>query len=190
MILEIGSGFGYAINLLLDMGYNNVFASDISKDLIDFIQKKFSARLKGAFWCDGNDILFTNPETFDLVILYDVIEHIPFEKLELFISNLHNSLRGGGKVIVRTPNMALPLSGFSRYIDFTHNTGFTEFSLHQVMTACEFSSVTVIPQNDIRKWHVRVLYKFYKFALRKIFYLEHRTIPTCLEKNILIEAMK
>ncbi len=190
VILEIGIGFGHILSLLLEKGYRNIYAADLSKDLIDFVQQKFQKKLKGAFWCDGKDILGSNPDMFDIVILYDVIEHIPHDKLETFMLNLHRSLSDGGKAVIRTPNMALPLAAFSRYIDFTHTIGFTEFSIRQLMTAAGFSSINIFKQMDSRSWHVRFLYKLYKFLLKKLFYLEGRTTPTCFDKNILIEAMK
>lgn len=46
-------------------------------------------------------------------------------------------------VLLRTPNMGSLFGLRSRYIDFTHETGFTEESILQVMRDSGFRSVTV-----------------------------------------------
>jgi 2-polyprenyl-3-methyl-5-hydroxy-6-metoxy-1,4-benzoquinol methylase len=189
-ILEIGAGFGYLINLLLDMGYRNVVVADLSKDLLEVVRNRFSDRLIGAYWCDGGDILACNPNTFDLIFLYDVLEHITLDSLDAFVFSLKGALTEGGKVIVRTPNMALPLSSFSRYIDITHKIGFTEFSLRQLFYAAGFSSVNFVSQHINRNWKQDLMFRFYKYLLRKMYILEGRTIPSCYDKNLLVEVWK
>lgn len=189
-ILEIGAGFGYLINLLLDMGYTNVVTADISRGLIQLLRSRFSGRLKGAYWCDGNEILACNPDTFDLIFLYDMLEHISPNDLETFVLNLKNALTEGGRAIVRTPNMALPLSGFSRYIDITHKTGFTEFSLRQLFHSAGFSSVNFLPQKLNKGWKYDLMFRLYRYLLRKIYLLEGRTMPMCFHKNLLVEVWK
>jgi glycosyltransferase involved in cell wall biosynthesis/SAM-dependent methyltransferase len=190
LILEIGSGFGYFINLLLDLGYKQIIAADISKELIETIRRRFADRLLGAYWCNGNAILSCNRDTFDLVILFDVIEHIPPDKLSDFLHNLRNSLNEGGRVILRTPNMALPLSTFSRYIDLTHQNGFTEFSIRQAFLGAGFSNFKIVPQQRSKGLKDEFLFRLYRYVLRKLFILENRTMPTCFEKNLLVEACK
>lgn len=189
-ILEIGVGFGYLINLLLDMGYTNVVAADLSEELIQLLKSRFSGRLKGAFWCNGNEILACNPNTFDLIFLYDMLEHVSPDNLGAFVLNLKNALTEGGRVIVRTPNMALPLSTFSRYIDITHKTGFTEFSLRQLFNAAGFSSINFLPQKLNKGWRYDLMFRLYRYLLRKIYSLEGRTMPVCFHKNLFIEAQK
>lgn len=186
-ILEIGPGFGYLINILVDFGYKNIFAVDLSEKMIKLVDEKFKGRIIGTFWCEGSEFLSCNPNIFDVVILYDVIEHIDPKVLSVFLINLKKSLTKGGKVIVRTPNMALPLSGFSRYIDITHKNGFTEFSLRQAFLGCGFSRFEISTQPRKSNLTDEILFRIYRFILRKLYLLENRTLPTCFEKNILAE---
>jgi glycosyltransferase involved in cell wall biosynthesis/SAM-dependent methyltransferase len=189
-ILEIGGGLGYLINMLIDLGYENVICADDSKNLIDFVESKFGDKLRGAYWCDGADIVASNPNTFDMIILYDVIEHIPVHKMEKFVEDLKKSLRDGGKVIVRTPNMALPLSTYSRYIDYTHKIGFTEFSIEQLFNAAGFTSLKILRQDVGGRWASRQAFRIYRYALRKLYKLEGRSMPSCFYKNLLVEIRK
>lgn len=190
VILEIGSGFGYLANLLLDLGYSNVHVADKSKNLIDFVRQNHGGRLKAAFWCDASDVLRANESKVDVIILYDVLEHIDLSGLKEFSFLLCRALKRGGKVIIRTPNMALPLSSFSRYIDVTHNIGFTEFSLVQLLKGGGFSEVRVVEQKRKMKFWDGVLFKAYRVALRRLYRLENRTVPKCLDKNIIVEAYR
>ena len=43
--------------------------------------------------------------TFDCITATDVIEHIPPESINLFISSMHRLLKPGGYTIIKTPNV-------------------------------------------------------------------------------------
>jgi hypothetical protein len=48
-----------------------------------------------------------------------------------------------GVAIVETGNLARPAGMFVRYIDFTHESGFTENSLRQILRAIGFSDIVI-----------------------------------------------
>jgi SAM-dependent methyltransferase len=47
-------------------------------------------------------------EHFDLVLLFEVIEHLGIEEGETLVSQIHRVLRPGGRVILTTPNLYMP----------------------------------------------------------------------------------
>jgi hypothetical protein len=51
---------------------------------------------------------------------------------------MFNTLKPGGKVFIKTPNMENPFNLRSRYMDFSHEVGFTEHSLYEVLSTAGF----------------------------------------------------
>jgi hypothetical protein len=82
--------------------------------------------------------------------------------------------------------MASPFGAYSRYLDITHELGFTEQSLHQVMLAAGAKGSAIIDQNAASSWKSRLYVRCRNAALRRWFRLEQRTIPTVFDKNICI----
>ena len=62
---------------------------------------------------------------------------------------MHAALRAGGAVLIDVPNMDWLFAGHERYMDFTHELGFTQESLSQLLGGV-FSEVVVRPvDNDL-----------------------------------------
>lgn len=74
-----------------------------------------------------------------------VLEHIPKKVIVKALELVHKSLRKGGIFIVKVPNMANPFGLYSRYIDITHETGFTEYSLYEVLNVAGFGNISIHP---------------------------------------------
>jgi 2-polyprenyl-3-methyl-5-hydroxy-6-metoxy-1,4-benzoquinol methylase len=97
-ILEVGAGYGYFTYALHEAGYNAV-GLDISKEAIDKALQSF-----GNYYVreDIFNYAETYPESVDIIILTEVIEHVenPME----FIRALAKLLKKGGYTILTTPN--------------------------------------------------------------------------------------
>lgn len=103
-ILEIGCGYGYLIYALRKAGYDAI-GIDISSSAIDNAKKHF-----GDYYicADAANYYPNNAETFDVVILTEVIEHIP--EVQKMLKTIHALLSPGGDLILTTPNRsAFPL---------------------------------------------------------------------------------
>lgn len=95
-ILEIGAGTGFVAKYLIDHGYKNITIGDIHKRGLELsadygYQHKYQFNLmKNVFY-----------EHFDIVYLFDVLEHIDDD--DLAVKNINKMLKAGGKAIVTVP---------------------------------------------------------------------------------------
>ena len=76
------------------------------------------------------------------------MEHIPKGEVLPFLDQIRQGLRVGGLAIVDVPNMDWIFAPHERYMDFTHEVGFTKESLRQVMNNC-FSDVSIVPSDHV-----------------------------------------
>jgi SAM-dependent methyltransferase len=100
-ILEIGSGLGYLTFSLIKENFN-VVGLDISQTAVNKSIKDFG----NYFICDDLfEYAQRNIESYDVVILTEVIEHVdnPLD----FISAIIKLLKKGGSVIITTPNRSI-----------------------------------------------------------------------------------
>jgi 2-polyprenyl-3-methyl-5-hydroxy-6-metoxy-1,4-benzoquinol methylase len=76
-ILDFGCGMGHFLFSLNKMGYNNFVGIDISPQQVAFVRKYIT---NNVILADGFDFLkeaIRRRDYFDIIVLNDVIEHIP-----------------------------------------------------------------------------------------------------------------
>ena len=61
------------------------------------------------------------------------MEHIEKNRILEFLELVNNSLIEGGIALIEVPNMDWIWASHERYMDFTHEVGFTKESLRQIM---------------------------------------------------------
>lgn len=103
-VLEIGCGIGTVTKLLVDyVSSGSVFACDFSPENIKiaqgFLKKYRNLTLEV---CDATDFLLE--EQFDVIIMPDVIEHIPLDLHERMFNNMANMLSEDGFIFIHIPN--------------------------------------------------------------------------------------
>lgn len=128
-VLEIGCGNGGFLRLCRDLGYTDVRGLDISPELVEFCRRQGFERVELS---DGLGFLRATGERFGLVVLIDMLEHLPKQTAVALMQAVRDRLLPGGRVLVRVPNMSNPLNLQARYGDFTHETGFSKESLEQL----------------------------------------------------------
>jgi len=105
--VDIGSSFGVGSNILSHRSLG-VWAVDVEQELIDFGKALFeSPRLK----FDVFDVL--NPPnrpiaTFDIVVMLEVIEHLPRERWDDALNNIKRFFKEGTIGYISTPNRNSP----------------------------------------------------------------------------------
>jgi SAM-dependent methyltransferase len=135
-ILDIGPGKGEMLSCLSGLGYTNLQSVDISASVVHFIKELgFRSFL-------ANDLpTFLKEQKYDLITMCDVVEHIPKDQIVEIMSAVHNALTKDGILIVQVPNMQSITANIFMFDDFTHQAGYTERSLEQLLKLAGFSSV-------------------------------------------------
>jgi 2-polyprenyl-3-methyl-5-hydroxy-6-metoxy-1,4-benzoquinol methylase len=95
-ILEVGAGTGHTARALLEDGYRNLSIGELHKNGLLYAKRYGLERL---YQFDLRASPFR--EHFDVVALFDVLEHIADD--ELALNNIHKMLRPGGRVILTVP---------------------------------------------------------------------------------------
>jgi 2-polyprenyl-3-methyl-5-hydroxy-6-metoxy-1,4-benzoquinol methylase len=100
-IIEVGSGLGYLTYALTQAGYRTV-GLDISQKAVDEATKTFG---KYYVCTDVFEYSVQHKESYDVIILTEVIEHVetPVE----FLASLMHMLKKGGQIILTTPNKTI-----------------------------------------------------------------------------------
>lgn len=144
-ILEIGPGFGDLLTLLhIDLGYKNTQAVDVSKEVVAYCNSLVENSTE--ILTDTSQYLQEFKDKFDVVFMLHVLEHIDKSETVDLLSKIRESLSLNGVLIVEVPNMANPLIGLNiRYADFTHEVGFTNVSLMQVLQKAGFTKISIHP---------------------------------------------
>jgi 2-polyprenyl-3-methyl-5-hydroxy-6-metoxy-1,4-benzoquinol methylase len=134
-VLDIGIGRGEMLSCMKNWGYENYLGIDISPSTVKFCKK---IGLNCELVNDTTQWLRDHKNTFSLVTLIDVLEHIPKPDIINFLQSILESLTGNGLLITQTPNMGSPDPALHRYNDITHEFGFVEHSLRQVLIIAGF----------------------------------------------------
>lgn len=99
-ILNIGIGSGYLEETALRK-HIDVYSLDPSKRAIEGIQQRFNFGDKAKVGYSQN-IPFEN-SMFDVVVMSEVLEHLPDDTLSLTLSEVYRVLRDGGRLIGTVP---------------------------------------------------------------------------------------
>lgn len=169
-ILDLGCGPGHFLYFLEDYGYRNYLGVDFCEENVKFCKER-------NFNVISSDIfrfLQENQKCFDVIVMNDVIEHFKKEEIIDLFRLINKNLNKEGAIFIKVVNSANPiLANSSRYLDFTHEIGFTEESLFQVLKIGNFKDVKIYPQ-DIYIFYsnpLNYVAKFASFALNKCFKL-------------------
>jgi hypothetical protein len=137
--------------------------------------------------------LSERPESgFQLVLAFDLIEHLPKQAAASFLEQVRAKLAPGGSVILQTPNMGSLYAAHNRYYDLSHDFGVTEKSARDLLMLAGFESArieikpswtaTTVP-GRMRELYVRLLHWL-------VFLGEGSRRPRIPTMNLLIRATR
>jgi len=172
-VLDIGIGRGEMLSCYKEWGYIDYLGIDISPSTINYCK---TLDLKCELVNDTQRWLKQNINCFDVITLIDVLEHIKKVDTLDFLKDIKNSLKKNGILIIQVPNLQSPDGQLHRYNDFTHEFGYIEHSLAQVLITVgfnkfHFGGFETIIGNKIKtkvKRLLRLLYWNYVKFIRKI----------------------
>jgi 2-polyprenyl-3-methyl-5-hydroxy-6-metoxy-1,4-benzoquinol methylase len=127
-IIEIGCGYGRNLQALQELGYGNVRGIDISEEQIDYARNRLG--LTNAEVGDAVAALEGAEETYDAILLLDVLEHLELTYSVRLIQTIRGALKPGGIFVIQVPNAMSPLSP-NRHWDITHFRAYTTHSMEQ-----------------------------------------------------------
>jgi SAM-dependent methyltransferase len=139
-VLEIGCGHGSLLAWLRDQGFRNLAGVDASPSDVELANTRVDGEV--AVVGDAVTYLEEHEASFDVVFAKAIVEHIPRAELLRLVRALSESLRPAGRAIVDVPNMDWILASHERYMDMTHESGFTRESL-TTMFSLAFDDVVV-----------------------------------------------
>lgn len=192
-ILDVGCGLGHFLYFLEKEGYRNYIGIDISEENFKLLESRgFNVRL-----CDMLDFFRENKESFDLIVMNDVIEHLSKEEVMQALEGIKKNLVNGRTLIIKSSNAANPIMGLSsRYMDFTRDIIFTEESLSQVLTVSGFRDVKIYPHNIYVFPHNPLNYvakftsKLLCLLFRSLFLMYGRKTTRIFTKNLIAVAKR
>lgn len=184
-IADVGAGAGHFLYFLKQRGYTHFEGVDLSPSQVEACRRLVTDRIQQG---DCGAWLEERPKRFDVVVMNDLVEHIPHERVLHLLGLARAALRDGGRLIIRTPNMASLLAGHGRYIDFTHVTGFTAESLGAALMAAGFANAFVLQMPRHPTWKGRLRYRVHGWLVRLIYRLEDRRLPECMGHNLYMGA--
>jgi len=168
-ICEVGSGHGSLLAWLRSTGFQHVEGVDASPSDVAFANSHLGQGVvvlgEAATFLDGRRV------DFDLVIMKAVLEHVAKGELGELLRLIARSLAPGGCLLVDVPNMDWLLASHERYMDLTHEVGFTRESLGALLSIV-FADVSVRGSRLARpsrsqRWFRRPLVA----VLRRAFYV-------------------
>ena len=171
-ILDIGCGDGKFLFFLKKTGYTGIEAVEISSQQAEEARKYVKCPIHVVD--DTSSFLQKHPSTYQMIAMNDLLEHVPKQETVNFLRAVLGALRPGGSAVINVPQVSGLTSLFCRYIDFTHETIFTEMSLKQVLSLAGFSDIRFIRQ----KWPLKLtprhlayrLARFLWYAILKLIY--------------------
>ena len=172
-VLEIGCNKGFMLQAAAEAFPQGTFIGlDLSPADIAYADAHKAAGTQVTFECAD---FFEWKEKCgggtDVLICKDVMEHIDKDRQETFIRAVYDMLNDGGVALVQVPNMDWLFSNHERYMDFTHEIGYTRESFFDVFRIVFGSdNVRVLPASYIFRhtWKQKIVFGIGRPLLLKL----------------------
>jgi len=116
-------------------------------------------------------------DSLDVVVTFDLIEHLTKGELLPLVDDIHRVLRPTGRWIIHVPNGESPFGPRIRYGDFTHELAFTRFSITQLLKASGFSSVQCYEDEPVPHG-IKSLVRFLLWKMIRVGLLSYIAVET------------
>jgi 2-polyprenyl-3-methyl-5-hydroxy-6-metoxy-1,4-benzoquinol methylase len=170
-ILEIGFGQGSFLAYAKNFSWR-IIGVEINEKLIDVASK-------AGFVCKRPNDLDSIPEaTFDLIVAFDVLEHIPNTEIIKFLSNIWHLLKPEGCLIARFPNGDSPFSLPLQNGDPTHlnhiGSGKIKFYAQTLNFELPYVGPSALPIRNVGPF--RMAHRIITYPLKRLLNLLIRVI--------------
>lgn len=191
-ILDVGCGHGAILYFLAETGYTNAMGVDTSAEQIEMAHR---LGIAGAQHHRAFDyIRGLAPDSLDMVILFDVLEHLERQELFDLLDAIHRILRRGGRCLIHVPNGEGLFGMKIRFGDLTHVQAFTQNSMRQLLATTGFTEIACFEERPVRhgmKSTVRgLLWSALTLPMRLLALAESGSSHAILSENLLVQAAK
>lgn len=130
-ILEIGPGHGGFLAWLRALGFERVEGVDPSPGDVQFANSHLGSDV--VTLAHAAEFLPIRRGAYDVIVMKAVLEHVAKSDLLELLSVTSAALVPDGFAIIDVPNMDWLLATHERYMDLTHEVGFTQESLSSLL---------------------------------------------------------
>ena len=190
-IWDLGCGHGAHLYFLKQLGYQNLVGIDTSAEQVKLAHQLGVEQVQCG---EIEEFLSRDGQAADVVLLIDILEHLPLSLAFDLLDKIFSKLSQGGRLIIHVPN-AEGLYGMRvRYGDLTHELAFTPTSIRQLLRTIGFSTVTYTEDKPV----VHGIVSFIRRVLWGILTAPHRLLLMAetghkrfiLSQNMLVVAQK
>jgi 2-polyprenyl-3-methyl-5-hydroxy-6-metoxy-1,4-benzoquinol methylase len=144
------AGIGIRSTLrVLEVGYGNgkflgwCRSRDVRADGLEINETLVERARKSGFTAFGvlDDSRKADMAQYDLIVAFDVLEHIARDELVRFVRDLKACLNPGGRMIFRFPNGDSPFSLYLQNGDITHQTAIGKAMFQQIASLAQLRLV-------------------------------------------------
>lgn len=180
-VLEIGFGTGKFLSYAQSRDFN-LCATEVNPRLTEI------AATKGFEVVTTDNLDSFADNSFDLVIAFDVIEHIPQERLLSLFDDIYRVLNNNGTLVARFPNGDSPFGLAYQNGDITHVTTLGSLKARYFASHSGFEDIRLI--GDIEPFDgTSHIAKARRFVRRKAKKFVNRVISTTFYSNYDIHFM-
>lgn len=151
--LDIGFGSGALLAWMKSVG-GNVAGIEIQSNLLKAAQQQGITVFK--------DIADAPSEYYDLISLFDVLEHLTNGEIKQLLAQVHRVARSGCTIIIRVPNCQSPAGLANQFADPTHISMLSGPIVKDLLLQAKFQGVLV------REAHLQPSSKLLNRMLRKV----------------------
>jgi 2-polyprenyl-3-methyl-5-hydroxy-6-metoxy-1,4-benzoquinol methylase len=189
-ILDVGCGMGHFLYFLKKAGYTNYWGIDISTAQVSFVRENITERVEVADVFDYLKAICG----FDVIVANDVLEHIPKDKILDLLNLIYQALEPNGLFFAKTPNMSNPFSLRFRYVDYTHDVGFTEESLRYVLSITGFEDIEITGApsqlRSFKSWIAAARSRAIRAIIAQALKAQGYGSPSILDSNLIVMCKK
>ena len=163
-VLDIACGVGYAAPILVASGAQSYEGVDIRKSNIEHAERLYRSDI--ARFSLGDICTFNTGKTYDVIVCYETIEHVPNYRSAL--KNLHRHAGGNGILIISSPNRILSSPEARSVHDKPDNEFHSqEFTLEELIAELRIAGFEVKRENIFGQMQRRMYHnKFIREAAR------------------------
>ncbi len=116
--LDLGAGQGELVEALVQLGFVHASGVELSSSQV---QLAIGHGCQAVHQGDGCQALVNLPDaSLDLVVCFDVFEHLSHDTCAHWFAQIHRVLKPGGRLIGHVPNGLSPFAGSVYWGDLTH----------------------------------------------------------------------